>query len=299
MLMVFERDDGKALAVRQAHVANLLRSDHRMVLDQRKFLVRKPPRLVEHIVRNGDFAEIMEQRTERQLDDVFLVHAEQRREDAREHRHIHAVRKRVHVMRAQVRELHEVRAAHGDIIDDGSCRRPERPDIERPFPAHVLKDRVDVLDGERARLFLQNVFRRLDIREIWIHRHDVDARHAELLELFNVRPRQLHALRQIAAAALIVNALRRHHARLDLAEWQIDHTESLTSNPVPKFKQSSSSNARCSRPSPPIPRKTPVHARRAAAFPCTLRARAAAPSSRPHRDDSSARRAPAGSPASR
>ena len=314
VFVMLERDDGQELAVREVQLLDALHAARRMRLDERELPVIETARLVEDFLRDIHFADVMKERAERELHDVVLVHIEERREDARQHGDIDAVRERVHIMRAQVRQLHEILAPQRHIIDDRGRRRAQRADVERAFFPHVLEHMIDVLDRHGARFFRQHALRRRDAGILRIHGKDMDARDAEPLQFFDIGLRELRALRQVAPAAFIVDALRRHHARLDLAQWQIDHTTSLISTSKALFEQSettylkrwtafgvrrsSSSSARCSKWNRPSPRKTPVHARRGASSLCTLSAHAAILFSPRHRGGSSARRARADSRAS-
>ena len=79
-----------------------------VALDFGEFGVREARVLREDARRDVDFAEVVQERTERQDVHVFPRVAAEHAEHGREDGDVDAVRERVGVMQADVRELHEV-----------------------------------------------------------------------------------------------------------------------------------------------------------------------------------------------
>ena len=193
------------------HLVDVLGTSFGVALDFGELGVREARVLREDARRDVDFAEVVQERAERQDVHVFARVAAEHAEHGREDGDVDAVRERVGVMQADVRELHEVFFALDDVADNVVRDGLHRLGVEAAFPLDVLERVVDVLDGIDARRLLHDVFRRLEL-EIGVGARDVDGRDADFLELVDVFRRDGAALDEVAAAMVVVDALGDDHA---------------------------------------------------------------------------------------
>ena len=121
------------------------------------------PRLCQHIERNGDLAEIVQQSPEGELQKLLLREVQQHADESRKNGDIDRMGKCVSVMQPDVRKLYEIFSLRDEVEQDGFRNALQRLGIEGSVFCNFLKNMCDIVYGGDARLFLHDVLRRQEL----------------------------------------------------------------------------------------------------------------------------------------
>ena len=146
------------------------------MLDDIKLILRQASRLVQDLLGHCDLAQVMQERPQGQLRQLLFRQSGQHADEPREHRHINAVGKCIHIMDANISQLHQIAAPLHNIIDHGSGSLGQRLQVESPALLDLLEHIVHALHRQGPCLLGQDFLRR---QELLIHHraHHVQIRH--------------------------------------------------------------------------------------------------------------------------
>ncbi len=222
VLVMLARADGKHGRARHLHAEDHLAAPARMLTDDVELFLGKAPLLVQDALRHTGLAQIVQQRPQGQLVHAPRIQVAQRADDSRQHGHVHAVRKRVHIIGTNIIQLHQILASENQISDDGISCPLHRFDIHELLLLEALKQLIHMVYGHVPCLLLQDVFWQLN-EKLWHRRGHVELADAELAQALDILLCQRDTLDQIAGALGIINTLHRHHARSQILGLQLNH----------------------------------------------------------------------------
>ena len=206
-----------------------------MAADDLEFAGGQRAGLVEDGRGHGELADVVQKPAERDDLQLPLGIAAEVAEHRREHGDVDRMGERVGVVQADVRDLHEVLLLRHDVAHEEIGALFQAGHVETTVLFRLAEGFRHVVDGLHARAFLDDVGRRLQLK-VGGKRGDVQFGDAELAQPIDVAIGQRRAAHEEGGAFLIEDALRRHHAGLELIRFQAYHGENTPVSVVEHFE---------------------------------------------------------------